>query len=294
MIYKIGSNTLQVKINTLGAEIQSIVSLPTNTEVLWQADKQYWARHAPILFPIVGKLKNNKLKANNQEYPMTQHGFARDCEFSLVAHTDKSVTLSLKSTEQTLAQFPFEFELKVTYRILGANLECSFTVINCDKKTLPFSLGGHPAFKWPLLPHLPKKAHKIHFNQKESAEISQLKDGLIFSDNLPSPVKNNIINLDDALFQNDALIFKNANSNKIRYEASNTEQVLASIEMRFDDFNDLGIWTKPNADFICLEPWLGYSSSNDFDGDFNEKSGLIHLKPSTTQSFSFTINVEIN
>ena len=294
MLYTIGNDSLRVVVNSFGAEIQSIMNISSNTEVLWQADEKYWARHAPVLFPIIGRLKNDELNANNQTYSISQHGFARDSEFNLESHSDTSITFSLNSSLATLEKFPYDFILSIEYSLGDAGLSCNFTVINPSDNILPFSLGGHPAFNWPLLSGIPKEQHRITFNKIESGEISLLNDGLICRDDLPSPVEGNTLNLSESLFENDALIFKNVKSNILRYEAMQDNEVSACIEVRFDDFNDLGIWTKPGADFICLEPWLGYSSAKDFDGVFDKKAGLIHLKPGSEQRFSFTVAVEIN
>ena len=164
---------------------------------------------------------------------------------------------------------------------------------NPSETFLPFSLGGHPAFNWPLLSHIPKEQHKIVFNKAESGVISLLDNGLICRDDLPSPVNDKTLKLKESLFENDALIFKNIKTNTLRYEAIKEDDIAACIEIQFDDFNDLGIWTKLGANFVCLEPWLGYSSSIDFDGDFSEKDGIEKLKPNSEALYSFSIKVEV-
>jgi len=297
MLYKINNNLLQLEVNALGAEMQSLYSVKAGIELLWQADSQYWPRHAPILFPIVGKLKNNSLKLHQRSYPMSQHGFARDKTFDLVSHsnttTNKHIRLKLRNSKDTLEQYPFEFELQIEYRLQGPSVICDFSVSNPSNISLPFSLGGHPAFNWPLIPGIPKAQHRIRFAEQECGTISQLENGLICRDDLPSPVENKLLALHHALFEHDALIFKGINSHRLHYEALQYKSVSASIDMQFTDFRDLGIWTKPGADFICLEPWLGYSSPVNFSGDFDKKPGLIHLPPRSSQNFSFTIQVKI-
>jgi len=293
MLYEIGNDSLKIIVDSFGAELQSIVDTNQNQEILWQADKRHWARHAPILFPIIGRLKNDELKIKNNTYPISQHGFARDSGFSLVSKDESHVLLSLKSSDKTRIHYPFEFELQVEYCIQNSMVSCHFTVINPSQTMLPFSLGGHPAFNWPLSPDVPKEQHRIVFDKTETGRISQLTAGLVSRDDLPSPLNNNVLNLSEDLFDHDALIFKEVRSKVLRYEAIENDEIKACIEVQYENFNDLGIWTKPGADFVCIEPWLGYSSSVDFDGDFDKKAGLIQLAPESEQNFSFTIKLSL-
>ena len=287
MIYELSNSQLQIKTSSLGAELQSLFSVAMQHELLWQADPKYWARHAPVLFPIVGKLANDKLKVGDQLFPMGQHGFARDSEFIVISQLKNSITFQLSSSPQTLKHFPFDFQLIVEYTLLDDTLLTTYTVVNPATTVLPFSLGAHPAFNWPLVEGVDKKQHKIILNKEENGLISQLENGLITHDDIPSPVNNKILLLDDSLFENDALIFKNIKSKSIRYEAEQHNGVKTTIELLFEDFNDLGIWTKPGAGFICLEPWLGYSSNAGFDDDFFNKPGIIQLAGQSSRSFSF-------
>lgn len=294
MIYTLENDSLSIKVNSLGAELQSLFHKTTNTELLWQANKDFWPRHAPVLFPIIGRLNNDTLRNGDNSYPITQHGFARDSEFDLLSQTEASLQLQLISNKKTKKHFPYDFKLVLKYSLNDDDLDCSFIVNNPSKSTLPFSIGGHPAFNWPLVPGLIKEEHRIIFEKPEANTVSQLESGLIRTDEAPSPVHDKILSLKEDLFANDALIFKRTNSKKIRYEALKNDSVSGFIEMEFKDFSDLGIWTKPGADFVCLEPWNGYSSDVDFSGDFATKPGVILLPGESTQSFTFSIKAKIN
>src|SRR5262245_10798659 len=170
-----------------GAELSSLRNA-NGVELLWQAGPQ-WPRHAPLLFPIVGKLKNDTLHHDGKAYPMTQHGFARDRQFQWMEQGLRSCKLALADDAETRARYPFAFRLEVTYTIEGADLVVAFDVINTGEVTLPASLGGHPAFNWPLLPALPKEAYTLTFASEEPAPIRRLKGGLLRQQVEPSPIQ---------------------------------------------------------------------------------------------------------
>ena len=279
---------LRIQINSLGAEMQSFYDVKNNTECLWQADSSYWARHAPVLFPIVGRLVNDELVHKNKTYPMTQHGFARDSEFKLIKETDTSIALSLTSNENTLKQYPFNFELIIEYHLDANKLKTTYTIRNPNKETLPASIGAHPAFNWPLKSNSDKNKHYIHFEKDETNKIRRLENGLLLQEPIENPIIQKQIHLTHALFEHDALIFDKLKSREIVYSAGNK----LSISVRFEDFPHLGIWTKLGAPFICLEPWQGYSSSVDFKGDFSQKAGilLIPAQSEIKKSFSIILN----
>lgn len=270
-INTIANQHLKIQVNSLGAEMQSFFDIKRNLECLWQADSRYWGRHAPILFPIVGRLVNDTLRHKNLNYPMSQHGFARDTEFTVVNKTNESIQLSLKSDENSLKQYPFNFELIVDYHLNSNQLITTYTICNPDNTILPASIGAHPAFNWPLDTSISKTNHKIRFNREEDCDLRRLNNGLLLEEKYDSPITNQQIDLNDALFEHDALIFDKLKSDEIIYSAGNE----LSITVSFKDFPHLGIWSKPEAPFICLEPWQGHSSPVDFDGEFSQKPGIL-------------------
>ena len=205
-------------INAQGAELSSLRNAE-GRELLWQAGPQ-WPRHAPILFPIVGRLKNDRLRHDGKTYPMTQHGFARDRRFAWVEQGTQSCKLALSDDAETRARYPFAFRLEVTYAVDGADLEVGFEIINTGDEMLPASLGGHPAFNWPLVPGLPKEAYTLTFGKTEPAPIRRLKDGLMRPQPEPNPVKGRTLALTEELFDDDAMVFDQIASTSILFTAT--------------------------------------------------------------------------
>jgi len=282
------NSELRIQLNAYGAEMQSFFNKKRKQECLWQADSRYWGRHAPILFPIVGRLANDELKHQNQSYPMSQHGFARDSLFKIISQTDTTIQFSLQSNENSLEQYPFHFELIVEYSLDSNKLTTTYIIRNPEKSILPASIGAHPAFNWPLLPDIDKSEHLIQFTHDEHSEIRRLDKGLLLQEKIKNPLNKNNLVLTDTLFEHDALIFDQLISREVKYSASNK----LSLTLRFQDFPHLGIWTKPGASFICIEPWQGYSSPVNFDGEITEKPGilLIPAQSEIKKSFEIVLN----
>ncbi|MHC1947227.1 aldose 1-epimerase family protein [Bradyrhizobium sp. UFLA06-06] len=269
-----------------GAELSSL-SNADGTELLWQAGPQ-WPRHAPILFPIVGRLKNDTLRHNGKTYPMTQHGFARDRRFAWVEQGPRSCKLALIDDAETRARYPFAFRLEVTYTVNGADLDVAFDIVNTGAETLSASLGGHPAFNWPLLPGLRKEAYALTFEKDEPAEIRRLTEGLMRRKAAPSPIKSRVLALSEQLFDDDAMILDQVASASVRFAAAQGP----AIEVSWRGFRELGIWSKPGgAAFLCIEPWHGFASPVEFDGEFAGKPGLMHIAPGARQSLGYRIRV---
>lgn len=256
-----------------GAELQSIYDKRQSLEILWQGDSQYWGRRAPILFPIVGRLKDDKLIHHNQAYSMTQHGFARDSEFELLYHDDTQLEFRLKSDAESLQHYPFTFELIISYVLENNIFTINHVIRSGAENDLPFSIGGHPAFNWPLIAGVDKTQHYIEFECTDTNHIRQLKGGLLMPERIVSPVKEHKLALNDDLFANDALIFDDLKNRVVSYRAGEKY----ALKFRFQDFPQFGLWTKPGAPFVCLEPWYGYASPVDFDGEFSIKPGILRL-----------------
>ncbi|MBR0694324.1 aldose 1-epimerase family protein [Bradyrhizobium lablabi] len=269
-----------------GAELSSLRNAD-GVELLWQAGPQ-WRRHAPLLFPIVGKLKNDTLHHDGKAYPMTQHGFARDRRFQWMAQGLRSCKLALADDAETRAHYPFAFRLEVTYTIDDADLEVAFDVTNTGTETLPASLGGHPAFNWPLLPALPKEAYTLTFAKEEPAPIRRLKGGLLRQQVEPSPLQGRTLTLSERLFDDDAVILDQLSSASVRFAAGEGP----AVDVSWNGFRELGVWSKPGgAAFLCIEPWRGFASPAEFDGEFTEKPGLMHIAAGERQSLSYRIRV---
>ena len=271
---------LEIKTKQSGAELTSIKL--NGIEKLHQG-QSHWKRYAPILFPIVGQLKNGKTIINNNEYEMSQHGFARDMEFEEI----EQHKYLLKSSEQTLEKFPFEFELYVQYKINGNELKTTYTVINKDNKTMCFGLGGHPAF----ICEYSTGDYQIQFNEKEDTiEFMQLENGLISNEKAPNILKNNSIDLLPDTFENDAIIMKNLKSNKVTLFNKKEKQKI--LEFDFTGFPYLAFWSKKGAPFVCIEPWHNTTDKIDSNGKFEDKENILKLEPEQEFKCSYKIKFE--
>ena len=265
---------IKIKCLEHGAELTSIKvdgieKLHQGNEVLDENGKAYWGRHAPILFPIVGKLKDNKTQINGNIYEMTQHGFARDMDFEDLGNNK----YLLKSNSETLKKYPFKFELYIEYKINQNELTTEYTVINKDEKDMLFGLGGHPAF----ICDYSTGYYELKFDKKEdNIEFYKLQDGLIKTEPIPSILEDNKIKLDEDIFNEDAIIMKNINSNKI--VLNNARENKKELEFNFEGFPYLAIWSKKGAPFVCIEPWQNHTDSVNSNGKFEEKENILKLK----------------
>ena len=281
MIYSIFNKNISATFSSLGAELQSFAKIETGRNYLWNANSEFWAKHSPVLFPIVGTLKNNFFVYENQKYEMPRHGFARDCNFVVVQHRDQEIIFSLQSNEQTLSKYPFHFELQIQYTLVGFELKVRYSVINHDVKPIPFSIGGHPAF---ALPENFEK-YSLLFEHQEKLKSYSLTNDLLSENYDEIAVTNKLLPLSYSLFENDALILKELKSKVITI----LECGKPIISMSYSDFLNFGIWTKPNAPFICLEPWLGYSDIKNHNHQILEKEGIQIVEEKSTFECSYSI-----
>ena len=281
------SSALEATIKADGAELCSLRNAE-GIELLWQAGPA-WPRHSPLLFPIVGRLKNDQLRHRGNAYPMTQHGFARDVRFEWVEQGPKACKLALVDDEAMRARYPFAFRLDVTFTIDNADLKVAFDITNTGDENLPASIGAHPAFNWPLLPGLTKEAYALNFSDEEPAPIRRLEGGLMRAAQEPSPVRGKTLPLSERLFDDDAVIFDQLASRSVRYAADRGP----SIEMFWEGLPQLGVWSKPGgAAFVCVEPWHGFASPSDFDGEFSDKPGVMQIAPGEKRNLSYRIRVD--
>ena len=257
-----------------------LISIKKDGKEYLHDGKEFWNRHAPILFPIVGMIKDNKTSILGKTYEMKQHGFARDMEFEEVLKSENEVKYYLKYNEETLKRYPFKFELNIIYKI--DNLENSISTIyevkNIDDKEIIFGLGAHPAFKCDYSSgDYYLKFEKEH--EDENIVIKQLTEGLINNKEIDTKnfIKNNIIELKKDIFDKDAIIMTNINSSKIKL--INKKENKEVLEFDFTGFPYLAIWSKKGAPFVCIEPWFNTADKIDSNGIFEEKEDLIELKP---------------
>ncbi|MCT4584546.1 MAG: aldose 1-epimerase family protein [Peptostreptococcaceae bacterium] len=282
---------LEIKIDKLGAQLTSIKD-KENIEYLWTASEKYWARHAPILFPIVGKVKENKYKIDNKEYNLNQHGFARDSEFEILKNEDDILIYRLKYNEESLKKYPYKFELLIEYKLIDNKLQIKYKVNNLDDKKIYFSIGAHPGFNCPLLEGEKFEDYYLEFDKKENLKRKMVdnKLGLYTGEYKEFMEDEKIINLNRELFIDDAIVFKDFDSNKIALKNNKNQKI---ISMNFEDFKYLGIWTKTDdAPFICIEPWYGCADQVDFAGEFKDKEGIIMLDKKEVFECKYDIIIE--
>ncbi|MCO5949102.1 aldose 1-epimerase family protein [Mucilaginibacter flavidus] len=280
---------LRVEINAKGAQLTSVFNKETQTEHMWQADASIWPWHAPNLFPVVGGLINDELLVDGQTYHMSRHGFARQSEFVLLESDDVHAVYSLPNSETTLKVYPYKFDFQVLYNLIDNALRLTYKLISHDKKTIYFSVGGHPAFRVPFNAGEKYEDYYLEFETGEKLETYSLStDGFFTGETHPVPTSHNRLYLTRDLFKADALVFKNLKSREVCIKSDNHDK---SISVEFPHFNYLGIWAKPGADFVCIEPWLGCADSVDKHVDISQKEEIQQLKPGHVFEAAFFISV---
>jgi galactose mutarotase-like enzyme len=284
--YTLRSGGIEATILVHGAELCSLKNAQ-GVELIWQAGAA-WPRHAPLLFPIVGRLKNDELRHRGKAYPMTQHGFARDQAFEWTERAATSCSLTLHDNAATRARYPFAFRLAVHYRLQTTGLDVTLEVVNTGEETLPASIGAHPAFNWPLVEGYSKESYGLTFSDAEVEPIRRLKDGLMLEKPEPTPIRGQRLALTERLFDDDALILDRLASRSVRYATDRGP----SLEISWQGFRELGIWSKPGgAAFLCIEPWRGFASPSDFDGEFSDKPGVMHVAPGAVEVLTYRIGI---
>ena len=289
ILYSIENDFLKVVITSKGAELQSVLTKENQLEYLWQANEKFWAKKSPVLFPIVGGLKNNSYSYQNKTFNLSRHGFARENEFSILKTTETSIQFLLENSEKTLLVFPFQFKFIIEYALQSSKLICNYLVENLSDDEMYFSVGAHPAFNVPLSDSTIFSDWILEFNQPETIGIFPLTaDGLLKAQPIPFLQNSNQIKLTKDLFYKDALVFKHLQSNQLKLISNKSQH---GIKMQFDGFPFFGIWSAKDADFICLEPWCGVADSENNTGEITQKEGINILK--SNETFSRTWSIEL-
>jgi galactose mutarotase-like enzyme len=278
----ISNSNLTAQINHFGAELFSLKN-HENQEYIWEGNPVFWGKHSPILFPIVGTLKNNSYHYEKAEYQLSRHGFARDMEFKLRNKSESSVTFSLTSSEESRKVYPFDFELQIIYTLAENKLIIGYNIINNDYCVMPFSIGAHPAFALPK----PFEDYSLAFEYPETLTSFELENDLLSDKSTTIKMIDNQVPLTYLLFEKDALIFKKLESKNITI----LENKNPLLRVKFDNFPNLGIWTKSNAPFLCIEPWIGYSDTVYSTGNILEKEGIQLLEAKKSLQCNFSIEI---
>ena len=288
MNYEIKNEFIKAKIKSFGAELNSLQKIDDSLEYIWQGDKEFWARHSPILFPIVGRLKNDSYFYKNQKYNMSQHGFARDKEFEIVEKKDDFIEFKLSSDEKTLKIYPFSFELYLSYKLERNSLIVSYKVINKSDEKMLFSIGAHPAFNWSLEKDLKKEDYFLEFEINNSKRYFLNELGLVF-DSIDLKFEDKKLFLNEELFKNDALVFNDLNIKNLTFKNIRNENF---IKLNFENFAYLGIWSKPSGSpFLCIEPWFGVADEENTSQNFEDKKGIINLQKDEIFSCFYSVEV---
>lgn len=287
-LISITSGDLTARINPFGAELWSLTDRQ-GREFMTDADPAFWSGHAPLLFPIVGGLNAGRYRLDGREYELPKHGFARHSLFEVLEAGEGFARLCLRDSDQTRAVYPFAFELEVTFKLAGAALHMEATVRNPAAEPLPFSFGYHPAFAWPLPGGAEKAHHVIAFAEPEPQPVRRIDppSGLLLPDAVPTPVDGHHLALDASLFEADALIWDSLTSRSLTFGTPGGAQ----LAIAFPDTPMLGVWQKPGAGFLCIEPWQGHADPVGYAGGLRDKPGIVQLAPGASRSFRMDVTV---
>lgn len=289
---QIANEFLTVTLSPKGAELQSIKGAVSGLEYLWQADPDVWGRHAPVLFPFVGRSKADQYTYNGQTYPMGQHGFARDREFSIEEQSDHAVTFLLKADADSRAVYPFEFELRVSYRVHDMHLTVGYDVRNvAPSGPMYFSIGGHPGFKVPLTDDTQFEDYFLDYRPQKSRVKIPLQGAFINLNDRTLAPTDVATDINHQLFKDDALIYElKGQANEFSIRSEKTDH---SVTMKLAGAPFIGVWSPypTEGNLVCLEPWWGIADTVDASGELSEKFGVNELAAGETFNASYEITV---
>ncbi|MDQ0454446.1 aldose 1-epimerase family protein [Rhizobium paknamense] len=285
-IVRIENSKLSAEISSLGAELQSLVT-KDGASLLWNGDSEWWTGRSPILFPIVGKAPNDRLTINGETYAMAQHGLARRREFTLVEQTAQSCRHELLADDTTRAVYPFDFRLQLEHSLRDDCLTVTATVTNSGKGAMPYGIGFHPAFLWPL-PGAEGRPHRIMLKNGAEPELVRLEGGLLGETRHPSPFKAGELVLDFSQFAEDAMIFPEGAGSALTYSAPGAPK----LHFSFENLPNLAIWQKPGAPFICIEPWHGMAAEQGGSDALASRPYTSTLETHQSARYSFSVSIE--
>ena len=293
MRYVLENDTLRVEIDSFGAELKSVKRKSDDKEYMWYADKKYWGRTSPVLFPFVGNCRNKEYRYGGKTYAIGQHGFARDMEFELVSQTKDEAWFSLKSNDETLAKYPFEFVLEIGYKLSGSEIKVTWRVTNPAKKDLLFSIGGHPAFMCPVAEQGKQSDYYLKLDTDKAITYGLICDGGLLDkdDNLLNVDVDGYCQIDEHMFDKDALIIENRQASKVSLCTPDKKPYLT---VSFDA-PLFGLWSPAGmgAPFICIEPWYGRCDRAGFAGELKDREYGNSLAHGEKFEKSYTIAIEL-
>ena len=290
MIFTIQNNDLICKIESVGAEIRSLIDKKTGKEYIWQIDESIWGSSSPVLFPAIGKIKSGHLKYRGQAYDMPKHGIIRhNCQLVFEQYSDSKCSFTLVSSAKTLKQYPFQFSFKVQYELIENRLVMTYMIQNRDDIEMYFNCGGHTAYSCQLDEETSLLDYIIEFPKTIELKAVTLGDSGLLSDKIRDiPSLDNSLQLTENLFDDDALIFENLNVNWVRLRKKDSKK---GVVVKFKDYPNLALWSKPGADYVCVEPWLGLPDRENESDNITKKSTFKKLQPN--QKYSIDIETVI-
>lgn len=288
-MFTIENQVIKVTLQAKGAELTGLFNKQTGLEYMWNGDPKSWPKHSPVLFPIVGTLKNNSYFHEGKAYQLSRHGFARDRQFAIENQQQDSITFLLTDDDESALVFPFSFAFRIKYTIYENSLAVAYDIKNEGKEDMYFSIGAHPAFAVPLEKGLRYTDYYLAFDKAETSSRWPISpEGLIQKESQPFLNNAGKLALSKELFQQDAIVFKNLASSTISLKTDRSEH---GLQMFFPGFPFMGIWAAKNADFVCIEPWCGIADSVDTSQQLMQKEGINKLQPGEDFNRIWTVTI---
>lgn len=287
-MYRLENSLFQADIAPLGAELRSFFDKRSNREYIWQRAPNYWAKSSPVLFPVVGELKNGAYTYQGAYFNMPKHGFARDRTFHLLEQDDQHVSLILHADEVTKKCYPFDFSLVLRYELSGTTLSCTYEVFNRSDEQMFFSIGGHPALQLDFADGQGLSDYQLFFPNDKQLKRYFLNEGLLQEGEELVELQDAPLMLFPEMFDRDAWVIKNLSSPVVSLRNKRADY---HLDIAFAGFPYFGLWAVAGSSFLCLEPWDGVNDNQDHNGDIAEKEGLIFLAPSTRWTKTWSIAV---
>lgn len=281
MIYYAENESFILGVKEMGAELTSLKSKKTGIEYIWNGNTDIWYGQSPILFPVIGRMLDDKYRLDGKEYTMPKHGLVRKKPFKLIDKADDSLTFSQCSDEESFASYPYAFELQVKFQLTADGLSVTHTVFNKNSKLMYYSFGAHPAFNC-------KIGDYLEFENDEKLLTERIDhDSILIEEKFPVDIKDKKLYLTETLFCDDALILSGYTSKHISLKSKDHGRV---IKFNFDS-PLLGIWAKPNAPYVCIEPWWGVNDNYDKKADLSQKRAIMSLEADENASFNWNIEI---
>lgn len=288
-LFQISNDKITIQVDSMGAELKSLKEIASGREYMWNGDPQYWQRTSPVLFPLVGGVKDGIYRANGREYPMGQHGFARDTEFQLKSQVASEIWFTLESNEDMLTKYPYPFVLELGYELADTTVIVKWRVKNPAKERMYFSIGGHPAFLCPIMEGTKQSDHRIRVDTKEKLVSSCLENGLVSGRTIAYKLHNGELPVTEHLFDGDALIIEHDQAHSVSLVTPDGRDYL-TVEF---DAPLFGIWSPPGkqAPFICIEPWYGRCDRADYEGEWKDREWMQALNAGETFAADYKVTV---